>query len=64
MLQHHTNWPGAYRKSLVFSSLVFWDVRAQGGGGGVMWEGGVGYVCVCVCVGGGEEARSVSFDYG
>lgn len=31
MLQHHTNWPGAYRESLVFSSLVFWDVRAEGG---------------------------------
>lgn len=50
MLQHHTNWPGAYRESLVFSSLVFWDVRAEGGRWG-RWGGWV-------------EARSVSFDYG
>lgn len=31
MLQPHTNWPGAYRESLLFSSLVFWDVKAEGG---------------------------------
>lgn len=27
MLQPHTNWPGAYRESLLFGSLVFWDVK-------------------------------------
>ncbi|CAG5873578.1 unnamed protein product [Menidia menidia] len=31
MLQHHSNWPGAYRESLLFSRLVFWDVRAEEG---------------------------------
>lgn len=38
MLQHYTNWPGAYRESLVFGSPVFWDVRAEVGG----WEMGLG----------------------
>lgn len=44
MLKHHTNWPAAYRESLVFSSLVFRDVKAEGGG---RWEKDV---CVCVFV--------------
>lgn len=30
MLQHHTNWPGAYRESVVFSGWVFLDMRAGG----------------------------------
>lgn len=29
MLQHYTNWPQAYRESVLFSSVVFWDVRAK-----------------------------------
>lgn len=36
MLQHHSNWPGAHRESLLLSRLVFREVRAEeelGGGG-------------------------------
>lgn len=54
MLQHHTNWPGAYRESVVFSILVFLDVRASE-------EGGKGEGVLRM---GEAVARSVTFDYG
>lgn len=54
MLQHHTNWPGAYKESLVFGSPVFWDVSAEVG----RWETGLQVPR------GRAEVRTVSFDYG
>ena len=61
MLRHHTNWPRAYRESVLLSSVVFWDVRAEVRKVEKWQKQGVSLlimdelcdklsVCVCVCV--------------